>query len=85
MLEVKTLAESTQVELALPDSGFSKIFIDSLFNICLKYESLHEGYLVLKKQEEEVSLLFGLLFFDKARPLRIEYGVRGWGRTKPSN
>lgn len=66
MLEKKTLDKSTQVELATPDSGFSQDFIDMLSGICSKYENLLESYLVLKKQGEEVSLLFGLLFVDSS-------------------
>ena len=64
MLEKKKLTESTEIELALPENGFSSDFVDALSDICSKHDVLTEGYLVLKKENEDVSLLLGLLFFD---------------------
>ena len=64
MLEEKKLNKATQIDLALPDKGFSSEFINSLSNVCTKYDGVAESYLVLKKQDEDVSLLLGLLFFD---------------------
>ncbi len=62
MLKKEKLNKSTEIDLAIPDSGFSPDFIDALSSICLNYDGVFEGYLVLKKEDDDVSLLLGLLF-----------------------
>jgi hypothetical protein len=64
MLEKKELSSSTELEIAIPESGFSTELIEALYSICTKQKNLLEGYLVLKKVDEDVSLLLGLLFSD---------------------
>lgn len=64
MLEKIILNKSTEVDLALPDDGFSPDFISALSGVCSENKSLSEGYLVLKKEGEDISLLLGLVFFD---------------------
>jgi hypothetical protein len=76
MLEKKKLNKSVQIDLALPDSGFSPEFTNSLSNICAKYSGLSESYLVLKKEGEDVSLLLGLLFDDSISPKEQEQVIQ---------
>lgn len=76
MLEKKRLNKSTEIDLAIPDSGFSPEFTDSLSNICLKYDGIAKSYLVLKRENEDVSLLLGLLFFDNISPKEQEQVIQ---------
>ena len=69
MLDKKVLASSTELEIAIPEGGFSTELIEALYSICVKQKILLEAYLVLKKVEDDVSLLLGLLFSD-ANPIR---------------
>jgi len=62
MLDKNELASSTELEIAIPENGFSTELIEALYGICAKQKILLEAYLVLKKVDEDVSLLLGLLF-----------------------
>ncbi len=63
MLEIKNTAKSTSIDLALPESGFSTELLEELSVICTEYSrEINAGYLVLKKDDEDISLLIGLLF-----------------------
>lgn len=76
MIESYTLSQSTKIQLALPNNGFSKEFIEPLITICSKYEKLFESYLVLKMQAEGTALLFGFLFFDDASSKDQELSIQ---------
>lgn len=62
MIDKRTIQESTELELAVPDEGFSDEFINSIKTICSQYTNLESAYLVLKKQGEDICFLFGFQF-----------------------
>lgn len=62
MVEKQVLSNAMHVELALPKEGFSQSFISDIKAICEKFQSLKEGYVLLKKSGDDVSLLFCFLF-----------------------
>lgn len=62
MVEKRVLSNAMPVELALPKEGFSHSFISDISSACEKFQPLKEGFVLLKKSEDEVSLLFCFLF-----------------------
>ena len=61
MVEKKVIADSVAIELAVPGSGFSKDFVSALKDICSGHSALAEGYVLLKRSDDEVSLLLCFL------------------------
>lgn len=70
------LNKSAQIEIALPENGFSRDFINALSDLCLKIDDLSESYLVLKKTDDDVSLLFGFLFEEDIASAVIESSMK---------
>lgn len=62
MVEKQVLSNAMHVELALPKEGFSQPFISDIKGVCERFRSLKEGYVLLKKSGDEVSLFFCFLF-----------------------
>jgi hypothetical protein len=58
MVEKSVLGKATEVSLALPDGGFSKEVLSAVVQACSNYNEVTEGYLLLKKVEDDVCLLF---------------------------
>ncbi|WP_133138118.1 enhanced serine sensitivity protein SseB C-terminal domain-containing protein [Legionella rowbothamii] len=62
MIDKRTIQKSKEVELAVPDEGFSDDFINSIKSICSQYDGLQSAYLVLKKEDDDICFLFGFQF-----------------------
>ncbi len=75
MLEKQALEMPSTIELALPSVGFSQAFISDVRGLCAEYEKLIEGYILLKKSDDDVSLLFCLLFEIDTDAVVIETSV----------
>ena len=62
MIDKRTIQKSKELELAVPDEGFSDDFINSIKKICSQYVSLLSAYLVIKKEDKDICFLFGFEF-----------------------
>lgn len=67
MINKKTIQKSKELELAVPDEGFSGDFINSIKSICSQYDRLQSAYLVLKKEDDDICLLFGFQFDETSQ------------------
>ncbi|CAM4490003.1 MAG: hypothetical protein LEGION0403_FIIPPAGN_02886 [Legionella sp.] len=62
MIDKRTIQKAKELELAVPDGGFSDDFINSIKSICSQYDGLQSAYLVLKKEDDDICFLFGFQF-----------------------
>jgi len=62
MSSQEILSETKEVELALPENGFSSDFLNDLVNFCALQGKLMEAYITMKKNDEDISLFFSFLF-----------------------